>query len=305
MQTPKLHPDPRRDSRDLQQRSAAEPPTPLHLPVLSAASPISFSSHLGLIFQHLLLLPDNPALLLFYHPALPFTLTCQAPISLSPTRSINICLWVCLCPRLPHTSEENRGNVPSPVDPNTHSRLEVLQLQEQTDQGFGCHSRIIEGIRTVRSVNSLACQTHSVPLCRNAKTWLNGMICNAEQCYKWSQYNKNQSAPYVLFSWAKSTLSLLTPAKGKNTTMQPFYASTFYDLLIPLGGPNELSTLQELYIAELSNLPPGSRHKKHTAIKRQHKNHSSAFHHLNKEVFATGSHVNSVSSRSLTYKMQV
>lgn len=176
MQTLKWHPDPHRDGRDLQQ---SPPP---HLPVLSAASPISFSSHLGLIFQHLLLLPDNPAVLLFYHSALPFTLTCQAPISLSPTRSINICLWVCLCPRLPHTSEENRGNVPSPVDPNTHSRLEVLQLQEQTDQGFGCHSRIIEGIRTVRSVNSLACKTHSVPLRRNTKTWLNGMICNTEQC---------------------------------------------------------------------------------------------------------------------------
>lgn len=115
------------------------------------------------IFHHLLLLPDNSVVPQLCHSALPFTLTFQAQISLSPTLSINICLWVCLSPPHPPSPAHfwrEQGNVPSPVDVNTHSRLEVLQLQQLTDQGFYGHTGIIEDICTVHSIHSLCCQTH-------------------------------------------------------------------------------------------------------------------------------------------------
>lgn len=122
--------------------------------VMSAASSSSISSSFSSIFHLPFLLHYNSVALLLCHIALPFTLTFHAPISLSPTLSINICLWVCLFPRFPLTSEES-----SLVDVHTHSRLEVMQLQELTDQGFHCHTRLIEDIRpestalTVHSVN--------------------------------------------------------------------------------------------------------------------------------------------------------
>lgn len=40
-------------------------------------------------------------------------------------------------------------NLPSPVDVNTHSRLGILQLQEQTQQGFSYHKGLIWGIHIV------------------------------------------------------------------------------------------------------------------------------------------------------------
>lgn len=131
-------------------------------PLVMSAS-ISKSSCFILIFPPS---PRFPRQLSTHSPSsvilpLPLTLTFQATISLSPTLSINICLWVCLPPPSPALFWREQGNFPSPVDVNTHSRLGVPQLQELTDQGFYCHTRLIEDICIVHSINSPCCQTQT------------------------------------------------------------------------------------------------------------------------------------------------
>lgn len=93
----------------------------------------------------------QPAALSFSSVTLPLPLT----LTFQATLSINICLWVLPPPHYCFWREQ--GNLPSPVDVNTHSRLGVPQLQELTDQGFTQDQDICR----VHSIKSPHCQTQT------------------------------------------------------------------------------------------------------------------------------------------------
>ncbi len=90
--------------------------------VVSADPSIPKSSSFSFIFTTSLFHPTTLSFPYFVILPLPLALTFQDTISLSPTLSINICLWVCLSP-LSYLLLKRTGNLPSPVDVNTHSRL--------------------------------------------------------------------------------------------------------------------------------------------------------------------------------------
>lgn len=80
-----------------------------------------------------------------HHSSLLFNSNLSSP-SLLP-----LALKISVSESLPHLTGfwREQENLPSPVDVNTHSRLAILQLQEQTQQGFFYHKGLIWGIHIV------------------------------------------------------------------------------------------------------------------------------------------------------------
>lgn len=104
---------------------------------MSAALPVPVPLGSGLIFF--------PIFTRLHHSSLLFTSNLSSP-NLLPL-ALKISVYESL-PRLTGFWREQE-NLPSPVDVNTHSRLGILQLQEQTQCGFFYHKGLIWGIHIV------------------------------------------------------------------------------------------------------------------------------------------------------------
>lgn len=220
---------------------------------MSAASSISKSSCSIFIFHHLAVSPNNSVIPPLCHCAAPsyFNLSSHN-LTFSHSLYKYLSLSLSFPPLSPACFWREQGNLPSPVDVNTHSRLGVLQLQELTDQAFYCHTGLIEDICTDHSIKTPCCQTQTHLSANKTEPKFNFtvykviILCDVSVCPLFPQNNTakhNYSFISYLAEWQKCILYSY-PRQSRKTTMQPFYASTFYDFLISLGGPNGLRALQ-------------------------------------------------------------